>query len=447
MLTENQKALEALRAKMGKLNERAQAIQAVADAESRDLTDAELGEMSTVMGDFENVENRIAARERLENQTAKLVGEPQAQAESNRLVNPVANGGAIQVPDGARIIDPSNPNKGGFVDVGHYAQVVAASSRKGAPVDPRLIVGASATTYMREGVGVDGGFMIPPDFRGGLVEKAVSESFIWNATDKQRTRSNSYIFTYNKYEPWNPSGVTMKWGAEGSQHTQQKIQLANSHVDLHKASVFMPVSEEQLEDAGSLNSIIDGHASEVIAEGLDNVALLGNGVNQPEGMQYSPAKITVTRSGASAFTYADATAMLSRLAPRYRNRAFWIAHPTTETKFLNMEFPGDSSPIIGSRGYEGEVMQTLLGLPIRYSESTEELGTEGDIFLCAPSAYLTVSKNSGVQSFMDMSLYFDYDEVAFKFRVRVGGQSWLRAPIARRTGTHTTSSIVTLSTV
>lgn len=46
---------------------------------------------------------------------------------------------------------------------------------------------------------------------------------------------------------------------------------------------------------------------------------------------------------------------------------------------------------------------------------------------------------------ISMHLWFDQDLVAFKWTLRVGGQPWLQAPVARKSGGNTLSHFVVLA--
>jgi hypothetical protein len=46
---------------------------------------------------------------------------------------------------------------------------------------------------------------------------------------------------------------------------------------------------------------------------------------------------------------------------------------------------------------------------------------------------------------VSIHLYFDTDHVAFRFIMRLGGQSYWPAPIVRQNGSNTLSPIVTLN--
>ena len=94
-------------------------------------------------------------------------------------------------------------------------------------------------------------------------------------------------------------------------------------------------------------------------------------------------------------------------------------------------------------GITGAQYGTLLGRPIVMTEAAPALSSAGDISLCDFSEYIAITKG-GVQADQSMHFYFDQNVRAFRFVMRVGGQPWLSAAIARKNGSNTLSHFVAL---
>ena len=88
----------------------------------------------------------------------------------------------------------------------------------------------------------------------------------------------------------------------------------------------------------------------------------------------------------------------------------------------------------------------LLGLPIKWSEHAETLGTKGDLQLVAPKGYYGISRAAGIQFASSIHLFFDYGMQAFRWTFRIGGQPYLSAPVAPAKGSNTKSHFVVLET-
>ena len=87
---------------------------------------------------------------------------------------------------------------------------------------------------------------------------------------------------------------------------------------------------------------------------------------------------------------------------------------------------------------------SILGRPIVVTEACQTLGTEGDIVLAALSKYLSVVRGS-LKTDYSIHLWFDQAINAFRFILRMNGQPWLSAAIARKNGSNTLSHFVTLA--
>ena len=72
-------------------------------------------------------------------------------------------------------------------------------------------------------------------------------------------------------------------------------------------------------------------------------------------------------------------------------------------------------------------------------------GTVGDVILADLSKYLSAVKGA-VKADTSIHLWFDQNTTAFRFVMRMNGQPWLSAAIARKNGSNTLSHFVTVAT-
>ena len=147
------------------INEQVQTIQAKADAENRDLTEDENGQVETLFAQFSQTEQEIDRRQRIQAQTERLRRAEPNKAEPN---NPEPQNRAAGDPQqgfthrerSPRIEIVEDRGKWGFRDFGEYAMAVAhANPRVSGSMDPRLRdIRNAPTTYSNESAGADGGF-------------------------------------------------------------------------------------------------------------------------------------------------------------------------------------------------------------------------------------------------------------------------------------------------
>jgi hypothetical protein len=61
------------------------------------------------------------------------------------------------------------------------------------------------------------------------------------------------------------------------------------------------------------------------------------------------------------------------------------------------------------------------------------------------SQYMAIMKTGGMRSDVSIHLYFDYDMLAYRFILRLGGQPWWRTYITPSNSAKTLSCFVTLA--
>lgn len=444
-----------LRERLGEITDGMAAVQNRADAESRPLTQDEDQAIENLFAEFESLTAEIDRRERIESARAH------AAAPQGRRTEPAAPGGdpapqnagtqpRRRVPATPR--DPASAENHGFRHMGEFAMAVRrAAPRAGGEVDPRLIANAP-TEYGREGSGEDGGFAVPPEFRREIMRKVLGEESLISRTDKLTSSSNSVTVPMDETTPWQATGgIQAYWENEGSQLTQSKPQLDNVTLRLNKLTALVPVTEELLEDGPALAGYISSKAPEKMDFKLTDAIINGTGAGQPLGILKAPSLVTVDKeSGQAADTivFQNIVNMWSRLYSKCRLNAVWLINSDIEPQLMSMQFPGTGTAVpayLPPGGLADAPYGRLLNRPVLPMEAVPGLGDAGDIILVDLSKYLTVTKGGGIRTDVSMHLFFDYDITAYRFIMRVAGQPWWKAAIAKKNGGNTLSYAVTLA--
>lgn len=442
--------MEALQNRLVELTESANNIQARADAEKRDLNEDEKNEIAGIFAAFEDVEAEIERRKQLNELNAKMKAPAPKQSDPNggdpAAAAPNANDTRAQaqhrrqsVPAQARTTDAG---KWGFRSAGEYLAAVMQASAKGGTIDPRLIANAP-TTYGQEGVGADGGFAVPPDFRQTIITKVMGEESLLSRTDQQTSSSNSITFPADETTPWQTSGgIQAYWETEAGQKSQSKPALTEKTVKLNKLVALVPLTDELIEDAPAMAGYVNRKAPEKITYKINDAIINGTGAGQPLGILNSAGTVSVAaESGQAAATvrFENIVNMWGRLAAASKQRAIWLMNSDAESILPYMKFidqgSGNAVPVyLPPGGLSNSPFGTLYGRPVVTSEAMPALGSAGDIILADMSQYLSVVKGSGIRQDVSIHLWFDYDVTAFRFVMRVGGQPWWNAAIARTGG-------------
>ena len=452
--------VEAHRTRQQELVAASEAIVAQADAERRELTVQEQNTISANAGEVERLQAEVELRERLTAHASRLAeargrrtapeatpgdqaAEPEAPAPRPTAAAPARQTGIARVPAAP---NASAAGTAGFHNFGDFALAVRTASQRGGQVDRRL-TNAAASTFSQESVGADGGFAVPPDFRSDIMQRIFAEDSLVGRCDLQTANGNSWTAPVDETTPWGTSGVKAYWESEAAAIGQSKPSLREVSVRLHKLASLVPVTEEMLEDAGSIDGYLRSKMPEAIDWQLSYAIAWGTGSGQPLGFMRSGALVTVAAEGAQTTDTINATnvvKMFARMPVRSRPTAVWLIHPDAEPQ-LHLMTLGQQPVYMPPGGLSGAPYGTLLGRPVIPHQVCETVGDLGDIMFVDLRQYLAVRKACGVRLQTSMHLWFDQDIMAFKATLRVAGQPWWSAGITPRDGSSTISPFVTLA--
>ena len=450
-----------LKNRLSELNQTSQAIQAKADAEKRDLSVDEQKELDAVMAEFDEVEASIKRRERIVAQSTRLA-EPQPRAASP---NPIAAAAPAAVVHNAaprdglrntRLSTLEERQRWGFRDMGEFALSVRNAVLQPAQMDQRLVQNAALGTFGSEGVNADGGFAVPPEWRSEIMKMVDGEGALLSQTDQQTVSGNSITFPVDESTAWQATGgIQTYWDGEASTITQSKPSLKDLTIKLHRLTALVPVTEELLEDAPAMAGYVTGKAGEKLAFKVNDAIINGTGAGMPLGILSAPATVSVakeTTQTAATFHADNAVKMMARMPAQSFGRAVWLINQDVVPQILKMGFAVTTAagaaagagalylPPTGLAG--GSPYGSLLGRPIIVTEACATLGTVGDVILADLSKYLSAVKGA-IKSDTSIHLWFDQNATAFRFVLRMNGQPWLSAAIARKNGSNTLSQFVT----
>lgn len=445
-----------------------QAIIAKADAEKRELTVEEKAAIANNTAEVERLQGEIEQRERVAAQAQRLTA-PQPRLTPANSAEPPPVGGAPQgggnaAPRGTVVQTAHLPqargnftrDNFGFRNMAEYAHAVRRAA-SGQGLDQRL-QNAAASTFGTEGVGADGGFAVPPEFRREIEVLVMGEESLLSRCDANPTDSNSVTIPTDETTAWGTSGVRAYWGAEAAAMTQSKPALKEHNTRLHKLHALVPLSDELVEDAPLASALITRKAGEALQFKVNDAIINGTNVGQPLGILNAPCLVTVAAESSQAAGTVHAkniAKMWARMPASARARAIWLVNQDVETWLMELgfqignpaqnSFTGGVPLFVPPGGLSAAPYATLLGKPVITTEACSTIGTVGDIILAFLPGYFAPFKSGGVKNSISMHLWFDQDLVAFKWTLRVGGQPWLQAPVARKSGGNTLSHFVVLA--
>ncbi len=317
-----------------------------------------------------------------------------------------------------------------------------------------------AVSGMSEGVGADGGLLIPPDISTAIYEKAFAEDEVLSRTDQYVSGSNVMEFRTLKQDSRatgsRHGGVRGYWMDEADQFTKSKPVFEPFTLKAKKLGVFIYVTEELLEDAAiGLESYLSNLVAKELRFMMNDAFINGTGVGMPIGFQNHASVPFVTRDTANRILSADVYAIYDRVASAVRQQAVWMIGQSSEAELWKLFGVADAAgttvggwPIYLPPGALGAANAapngTLLGRPVIVSEFIPAFKAKGDISLVAWNQYATLTKGA-VKSAVSMHLRFDFDEIAFRFTTRVDGQPWWKLAVTPFKGSDTLSWAVSLA--
>lgn len=460
--------IQELRDRQAECLAQADAIEAKAEAEKRDLLPDERRESQSLLNECDALEEEVTIKERKEAKKTFLtqpIGRQSEPEPTNRMPadpegerTPPTNG---KTNGAEKTFAKPKDRREGFRNLGEFAHSVYRSSLRGAQIDPRLqnIVNATLSTFGQESVGADGGFAVPPDFQTEIMVKITGQDSLLSRTDQIRVQGNRFTAPVDMTTPWGTTGITTSWLGEAATKPQTKPVLEERSVALHKLAALVPVTDELLEDAPAMDTYLRRKAPEKINFAVSLAIVSGNGVGKPIGFMASPALVSVAKeTGQVADTIIgnNILKMYSRMHPESLNNAIWLVNPDVQAMLMKLSIAGTDNTGNAVTGWGGLLYMppgglsvapygTLLGRPVVPHQAMETLGDQGDIAFVDLSQYLTILK-SGPNPKTDVSihLWFDQDVTAFRFVLRVGGQPWWSAAYSARDGSATYSPFVTL---
>jgi HK97 family phage major capsid protein len=447
--------IEKLKARLLELSNLSRAIQNKAESENRDLTVAEAKELDALLAEFDTVEADLQRLTRIDAQATRL-SEPQPRQVPAQPVNaaPSAQG----LPN-TNLRTVQDRQRWGFNNLGEFAQAVRTSVVNPSAMDQRLVQNAAASTYGSEAVGADGGFSVPPEWRAEIMQLTEAENSLLSMCDNQTVSGNSITFPTDETTPHQSTGgILAYWDSEAAAITQSKPSLKELTVKLHRLTALVPVTEELLEDSSAMAGYVAKKAGEKLAFKINDAIINGLGSGQPLGIMAAPCRVNITKvtSQVAATFHADnAASMMARMPANSFARAVWLINQDVLPSIMKLGFAittaagtaaGAGPMYLMPNGLaNSSPYGSLMGRPIIITEACAALGTSGDVILADLSRYLAVTKGS-LRSDVSIHLWFDQNLTAFRFVLRMNGQPWLSAAIARKNGSNTLSNFVTVET-
>ncbi len=460
--------IESLQERMVQLQDEAEAIQDAANGESRELTDSERTRIDSIFAAFEQTETDLKRLEKLHAQGGRIATSAGRRTDPNDIV---ASGGRQMTgsPRHSGRPSPSNnhqtPTSGAvgrrFADL-FGAEGISMEGFRGRADYFQSIALNRPHPHLRimnsnvEGIGVDGGFLVPAQLLADLIDGAIESEIV-------RPRARVYGMTSNEMripgvdyrdhssKLGNVEGV---WMGEGDTATPQQLKLRALRLRANKLAIYTRASNELAEDAPGFDRMLVDALQTGIHFDLDYAFFNGNGVGRPLGILAAPSRITVAKESSQAadtILYENIVKMWSRLHPACMSTAIWVASNTIVPQLFHLAFK--ITNVAGTENVGGVPVYTpanangspatLLGRPLVFTEKVPVLGDEGDLTLVDLNQYAVgIRRLASLQRSLEPGWLTD--ESDWRLILRATGQPLWASAVTPRHG-DTLSWCVTLA--
>ena len=208
-------------------------------------------------------------------------------------------------------------------------------------------------------------------------------------------------------------------------------------------------TDELVEDAALLETVIREGFKEEFGFKLDDAIINGTGAGMPLGVLASPCLVTARKEvgqASATIVYENILALWARMPGRNRKKAIWAINQDIEPSLYTMGLMigfGGSPVYLPPSGASEQPYGSLFGRPVIPLEQCQTLGTAGDIILGDFSTYCLADKG-GLQSAVSVHVRFVYDEQVFRFVLRQDGQPLWNSPLTPYKGSNEQSPFVVL---
>jgi HK97 family phage major capsid protein len=336
-----------------------------------------------------------------------------------------------------------------FTSFGEQMIAVYKATCPGGKIDQRL--STRAASGLNETNPSDGGFLVQQDFVKDLLKRTYDTGILANKVKKIPLTNSSNglkIKAIDEESRANGSrwgGVQTFWQGEADELKDSKPKFRTMDLSLKKLTGLCYATDELLEDASALESVLREAFAEEFAFRIDDAILNGSGVGEPLGILKSGALVTVPKetNQSEKITVENIAKMWNRMWSRSKASSYWYINNEIEPLLYTLKI-GDMPVYMPAGGISEKPYSTLFGRPIVPLEQCSATGEIGDILLADVGQYLMIDKG-GIKQASSIHVRFNFDEQVFRFIYRVDGQPIWSKSLTPAKGNNTVSPYVALA--
>ena len=415
--------LKELRERRESLIAKMQALLDLAASETRDLTSEEDVEYKAHEIEIDKIKGDIARREKL----ATLEQEARATSAPVFIPNFRGRGANGEAPKEWR----------GF---GEFIYSLRFNRHDPRLQDVEYIQYGPEVRDQSMGVGSEGGYMVPNQFRDELLAVTPQEAIFrprcrvipaGDPPDASITMpALNQTAAGNNY-----GGVVVYPIGEGDTLTETQAKLLEATWTPHQFGAYTIITNKLLSNWTAAGAFVQEQLRRAKNAYEDTQFYSGNGVAKPKGVIKQSSAITVTRETTNTIVAGDVDNMMTRV--KMGGSFVWIASQTIYPQLITLKNSNNWN--LFATDYTKPMPNTLMGIPLIFNDRSVALGTTGDLILVDLSYYI-IKDGSG--PFVDVSehLYFTSAKTVVRLIWATDGNSWLTEALPLEGSTSNTVS-------
>ena len=399
-----------------------------------DLTVEQIEEVNVLTTEANGINAKIEAKESMAN-VIDL---------GNKVAPKTVVAGSTIVAGAPRKMENGNH---GFDSVGEFFMALKNDPRGNKNENLKILAS------QKEKVGEDGGFMVPSDMLSEISKKIEGDESLLSRTRQLKTAGNRITIPVDENAPWSGSSSNFdaQWVGEEKTANESQKKMAEADIKLHKLSARVSVTDEMLEDAPLIESIIMSDAPEVIMSKINTAIISGNGVGMPMGILNSGFGFEVAKEGGQAadtVVFNNLKKLYTHALPKAKRNGVFLYNVAVEEQLIGMQLgtdPSSPSVYLPNGTLAGSPYGTLWGKPVfPMAGAMPQLGDAGDIVFADLSYYFSAIKTGGIKKQVSIHALWDEDKTSYKFSFRVGGQCPFKTPATTEFGAYPLSGLMYL---
>lgn len=320
--------------------------------------------------------------------------------------------------------------------------------------DERLIpiesvMSGSERKALAEGAGESGGFLVPPEHYGQMLEISAEEAIVRPRAFLMPMGSRSITYPkLNQVEAPDSGetafygGVALEWFEENTDLAEMDVAFQMGELVAHGLGGWLPVPNQLIANSAvSLGAMIPRLFGGAANWAVDYACLRGDGVAKPLGIIAAPVTEWIVRAVDDQFAFGDAVGMLAAFLASSWGRGVWVMSQSVLPQLYQMVDGLGQYIWLPNAGEKGP--GTLLGIPIVFTEKLPVLGDRGDVLLCDFGYYVLGDRELPTVA-ASIHERFRRNQTTYRITLWLDGQPWLDDQITLADGVTEVSPFVGL---